>query len=675
MAFATFDNQPSSWHHIRMRHCLTISIMIFLQGICPSTVFADQAQIFPRRFLVVQSYNASMLWSQSIQRGIEDTLEKEAPDTRIESFFMDTKFHFSPEYMQELSRLFRLKYAGTRYDAVITADDAAFLFVLQHRTTLLQNTPLAFCGVNRLSNEHLSGQNGISGIVEDIDIAPTIEAAKHIHPGLRTIHVINDQTLTGKNNRLMLDALAHQWPSLRLVHLDSLSWDALTQTVAGITNTSSIILLLSYTTDAAGVSLSYRESIRRIRAAAKVPLYGVWDFYLGRGILGGMITSGLDQGRRAARLALALSRGTPAGDLPILRKSPNQLVFDAAEMARFGIAQDRLPPGSTVINLPQSFIREYFPLVVAALSFMLIVTATIVLLLVSIRRRKSVEMRLRESELQYRTLSRELEATVSARTTELNRRNLEMQQLLVDLGKDAEAGQRIQFQLLPDSPCICDDYRLDHILKPSRYLSGDFLDHFEIDSDHIGLYMADVSGHGLPSAFVTVFLKSLIDQALEKYRSGNSRIITNPAQLLLHLNGEILRQQIDKHLTIFYGVLERSTNRLTWANGGQFPFPVLSTPSGTRFLEKDSHPVGLFGFADYTNVIFELPEVFSLTIASDGILEIINAASLKDKEQALLRAANRSSGEISPEAILRRLDYDAGRALPDDITILVLTRE
>lgn len=658
-----------------MRHCLTISIMIFLQGICPSTVLAGQAQIFPRRFLVVQSYNASMLWSQSIQRGIEDTLEKEAPDTRIESFFMDTKFHFSPDYMQELSRLFRLKYAGTRYDAVITADDAAFLFVLQHRTTLLQDTPLAFCGVNRLSNEHLSGQNGISGIVEDIDIAPTIEAARHIHPGLRTIHVINDQTLTGKNNRLMLDALAHQWPSLRLVHLDSLSWDALTQTVAGITNTSSIILLLSYTTDASGISLSYRESIRRIRAAAKVPLYGVWDFYLGRGILGGMITSGLDQGRRAARLALALSRGTPAGELPILRKSPNQLVFDAAEMARFGIAQDRLPPGSTVINLPQSFIREYFPLVVAALSFMLIVTATIVLLLVSIRRRKAIEIRLRESELQYRTLSRELEATVSARTTELNRRNLEMQQLLVDLGKDAEAGQRIQFQLLPDSPCICDDYRLDHILKPSRYLSGDFLDHFEIDSDHIGLYMADVSGHGLPSAFVTVFLKSLIDQALEKYRSGNSRIITNPAQLLLHLNGEILRQQIDKHLTIFYGVLERSTNRLTWANGGQFPFPVLSTPSGTRFLEKDSHPVGLFGFADYTNVIFELPEVFSLTIASDGILEIINAASLKDKEQALLRAANRSSGEISPEAILRRLDYDTGRALPDDITILVLTRE
>ena len=85
--------------------------------------------------------------------------------------------------------------------------------------------------------------------------------------------------------------------------------------------------------------------------------------------------------------------------------------------------------------------------------------------------------------------------------------------------------------------------------------------------------------------------------------------------------------------------------------------------------------MGLFGFADYTNVIFELPEVFSLTIASDGILEIINAPSLKDKEQVLLRAANRSSGEISPEAILRRLDYDTGRALPDDITILVLTRE
>lgn len=318
-----------------------------------------------------------------------------------------------------------------------------------------------------------------------------------------------------------------------------------------------------------------------------------------------------------------------------------------------------------------SFIREQLPLVVAALSCILIATISLVLLITNIRRRKVSERRLRDSAAH----SRELEATVSARISELKQRNLEMQHLLAELQKDAEAGQRIQFQLLPPSSCLYGDYSLAHILKPSRYLSGDFLDYFEIDSDHIGLYMADVSGHGLPSAFVTVLLKNLIDQALENYQNGHDRIITNPAQLLLYLNGEILRQHIDKHLTVFYGVLERSTNRLTWSNGGQFPFPILSQAEETGFLEKNSHPVGLFGFSDYTNITFALPKVFTLTIASDGILEIIEAPSLQEKEQTLLWAANRANGEISPKTILERLDYNPGSTLPDDITILVLAKE
>jgi serine phosphatase RsbU (regulator of sigma subunit) len=628
----------------------------------------------PRRILVVQSYNASMLWAQSIQRGIETSLEEAAPDTRVESFFMDTKYHFSPQYFQELTRLFRFKYADRHFDAVISVDDAAFIFMLEQRATIMTDTPLAFCGVNQLSNEHISGKDRISGIVEDIDIAQTITVARLIDPGLKTVYVINDRTLTGEKNRRILDTVASSWPGLLFVHLDSLTWPVLEQTISSI-NDKSVILLLTHTTDAAGVSLSYRESIRRIRRVAKIPIYGVWDFYLGRGIVGGMITSGFEHGRRAAQLALSLAAGMPTTQLPILRKSPNHYVFDASELARFNISEDRLPAGSTVINRPRSFLRENSSLLIAMLSFILVLTAIIAVLLAAIRRRKTVEARLRESESRYRDLTRQLEATVASRTNELKHRNTDMQHLLDDLGKDAEAGQRIQFQLLPESPSIYGEYRIDHVLRPSRYLSGDFLDHFEIDADHTGLYMADVSGHGLPSAFVTVFLKSLIDQALEKYRSGTSNIITNPAQLLLHLNGEILRQRIDKHLTIFFAVLERSTNRLTCANGGQFPFPLLATPSETSYLEKKSYPVGLFGFADYSNVTFELPEVFSLILASDGILEIIHASSLEKKELALLEAVNLKRGEISPSGILKRLDFDEGRPLPDDITILVLTRE
>lgn len=628
----------------------------------------------PQRLLVVHSYNMAMSWVRDIERGIEDTAAQIAPGTRIDIFAMDTKFHFSPAYLAELARLFRFKYSGERYDAIITADDAALHFTLGLRDAVLPGTPLAFCGVNSFSNEIIAARPGVTGVVEDLDIEPTIRTALRLHPKTKTLVVINDRSQTGIGNRQMLDrvlpGLARQ-VSIRI--FDDLSFKDLAAAVSGLPE-DTLILLLTYTTDANGATMDYQESIRLIRTAASVPVYGVWDFYLGHGIVGGMLTSGETHGALATRLALRLACGENAARLPVIRKSPNAFAFDAAELARFGVARASLPAGSRIINLPRDFISENSGIVIATVSFIVLLALIIALLLFAIRRRKSAEHGLRESENRYRNLSEELEQKVQERTAMLKAANEEMQQLLDELSKDALAGKRIQFQLLPEKQVSFGEYAFAHALHPSRYLSGDFLDYFEIDKDHIGFYTADVSGHGLPSAFVTVFLKSLIDQHLEKYRSGTSNLIANPARLLLHLNSEILRQQIDKHLTLFYAVIEISTNRLTFANGGQFPFPILyDAKGGSRYVEKNSPPVGLFGFANYANVTIELPQHFTLFIASDGILEVLGQDSLAGKEQTLLGLVG--DKEITVAGLQTRLNLNERVNLPDDITMLIIKKE
>jgi sigma-B regulation protein RsbU (phosphoserine phosphatase) len=95
-------------------------------------------------------------------------------------------------------------------------------------------------------------------------------------------------------------------------------------------------------------------------------------------------------------------------------------------------------------------------------------------------------------------------------------------------------------------------YDVSRCLLPSLVMSGDFVDYFAIDSGHIGFYLADVSGHGVSSAFVTVLLKSYVNSQLERLSKDNDATVREPQQLLKRLNYALLDQRLEKYLTIFY---------------------------------------------------------------------------------------------------------------------------
>jgi sigma-B regulation protein RsbU (phosphoserine phosphatase) len=188
----------------------------------------------------------------------------------------------------------------------------------------------------------------------------------------------------------------------------------------------------------------------------------------------------------------------------------------------------------------------------------------------------------------------------------------------------------------------------------------------------VGFYIADVSGHGVSSAFVTVLLRSHMNRYLERYRQDQDEGILQPAKILRRLNQEILQGRLGKYLTMFYGVIDCAANRLHYSNGGQFPFPLLFDGNHALYLESKSLPVGLFSFADYQPHALELPDAFALVLISDGILETLPQSHLKDKLNHLLSLVD--SIDTSVESLVRQLSLDQASTLPDDITILLITR-
>ena len=115
----------------------------------------------------------------------------------------------------------------------------------------------------------------------------------------------------------------------------------------------------------------------------------------------------------------------------------------------------------------------------------------------------------------------QLEEENSAYREYLEKTNTELQRGLDELRNDQLAGRQAQLRMLPE-PLDFKQIRCRHSVTPSLMLSGDFLDYFELDDDRLVFYIADVSGHGASSAFVTVLLKNLTYRLKRNYKRGSS---------------------------------------------------------------------------------------------------------------------------------------------------------
>ncbi|HEX5792510.1 MAG TPA: SpoIIE family protein phosphatase [Rheinheimera sp.] len=273
---------------------------------------------------------------------------------------------------------------------------------------------------------------------------------------------------------------------------------------------------------------------------------------------------------------------------------------------------------------------------------------------------------------QLASLNASLEQQVEARTAQLQASNQQLQQTLAELEAGERAGKQVQFKMLPPQDISYADYHFSHVLFPSEFMSGDFVDYFSADEHKVVFYIADVSGHGVASAFVTVYLKRFISAKLERYRRGSSTILTDPAALLAALNTELLQEKIGKYIALFYAVLDTRSGELSYANAGAFPWPLLLQGLQAQYLPLKSTPVGMFDFSGYVNHKLQLVAGSRLLLFSDGILDLLPQQDTEQKLQHLLQLSQQQQ-DIA--GLLQALAIEPQQPLPDDLTILRLIQQ
>ena len=241
------------------------------------------------------------------------------------------------------------------------------------------------------------------------------------------------------------------------------------------------------------------------------------------------------------------------------------------------------------------------------------------------------------------------------------------------LDNELQMATQIQASMLPRTfPAFPErkEFDLFASMNPAKEVGGDFYDYFLIDDDHLGLVIADVSGKGIPAAlFMTVSKATIKNCAM----SGLS-----PAATLESVNQQVCaNNQEDMFVTVWIGVLEISTGKLTAANAGH-EYPVLKAPDGSFALLKDKHGLVVGGMEDaiYREYELQLKPGTKLFVYTDGVPEATNQDDELFGNERMLAALNQNR-DASPEDILqnvrRAVDSFVGDAEQfDDLTMLCL---
>lgn len=179
---------------------------------------------------------------------------------------------------------------------------------------------------------------------------------------------------------------------------------------------------------------------------------------------------------------------------------------------------------------------------------------------------------------------------------------------------------------LPDPPGI--DVRV--FFRPASYVSGDIYDVIQLDDDHIGIFLADAVGHGVPAALMTVFIKRSL-RTSNRSDTGEPGIV-RPGDTLEYLNRDLVRHQTGKvrFATAAYGILNQKTLEFTFARAGH-PYPMLLRANGeTEWLAPEGGLLGIFPEEEFEQITVQLQPGDRIVIYSDGF-EVAYPKVVQDK--------------------------------------------
>lgn len=418
-------------------------------------------------------------------RGIRNALASQYSgplDFEIE--YLNLARYQDPDYIARWLELLRAKYGTKSPDVIIPVYVPAVQFALTHRDSIFPDVPLVFCSIPPKLAERARSQTHVTGVTFRLDFMGTLAAMQSLHPGTRRLLVVSGCSV--EEAQLMAVAreeLRRLDLNLNIEFLEGIPFDQLKQTL-GEANHDSAVLLLSYDEDMNGRHYMTSEIVESLVEVCPLPIYGLYDTLLGRGIVGGSLVSAEGQGHLAGCLAAQILSGQRPETLDVVGLGTAQPMFDGRQLRRWSLSEANLPPHSQVLFREPTFWEQFGNFVLMGVAAVLLQSLIIAGLVVNRSRRMRAEREAKElsgliltaQEDERRYLAREMHDDLSQRlaASAITAGNLEIQNRpLADIRHALGSLKSSLIAICNDMhrlsrqihPAILDDFGLAHALR------------------------------------------------------------------------------------------------------------------------------------------------------------------------------------------------------------------
>ncbi|NLX60673.1 MAG: SpoIIE family protein phosphatase [Phycisphaerae bacterium] len=249
----------------------------------------------------------------------------------------------------------------------------------------------------------------------------------------------------------------------------------------------------------------------------------------------------------------------------------------------------------------------------------------------------------------------------------------EMRKSSERMNEELQLARRLQMDFLPRTMPEIGRTRFAARLYPAGWVAGDFYDVFRLDEHHVGFYIADAIGHGVPAALLTIFVKRSLQT---KRIAGNSYELIPPHEALALLNADLVSADLHQSpfISMFYCIVHTQTGRLRYARAGH-PRPLLlENHKPPQELPGDGPLLGVVREARFQDAEADITPAQRLLLYTDGVERcMVNGREGTDAFFALAAEENGRPLTVYLQALLDVvLAPRSQQPIYDDVTLVAM---